>query len=377
MSEFLNFEELYNAYLLCLKNKKRKIGTYNFVNSNLCENLITLLDSLNNRTYEPQASNCYVITDPALREIYAAQFRDRVVQHFYLKEIEDILDKKLVEGCCSCREGKGTDYALSLLKQHLKEISNNGKKDCYFLKIDLSGYFMSIDRKQISKKFERLIIQEYKGRHKDLLLYLTPIIFENNPAQNCKYKCNEKIRNKVPERRKMDFKSEYGMAIGNLTAQAASNLNLSDFDNYVVKQLNLKKYVRYVDDIVIISDNKMQLITALPLISKKLEETHQKLNKKKTKIDTAYNGVKFLGKVSYPYGYQKPSKQVIIRTCNKAKTIEYKNNENLLAKTNSQIGTLKNYNCKRLILNYAELLPNDTNKIICLDNAECKFKIKE
>lgn len=24
----------------------------------------------------------------------------------------------------------------------------NGKSDCYFLKIDLSGYFMSIDRKQ-------------------------------------------------------------------------------------------------------------------------------------------------------------------------------------------------------------------------------------
>ena len=137
MGNILKFEELYNAYLLCLKNKKRKAGTFNFVNSNLCENLINLLDSLNNRTYKPQASNCYVITDPALREIYAAQFRDRIVQHFYMKEIEEILDKKLVDGCCSCRKGKGTDYALILLKKYLVETSNNGKKDCYFLKIDL------------------------------------------------------------------------------------------------------------------------------------------------------------------------------------------------------------------------------------------------
>lgn len=38
------------------------------------------------------------------------------------------------------------------------------------------------------------------------------------------------------------------------------------------------------------------------------------LKNKKTKIDTAYHGVQFLGKVSYPYGYQRPSKQVIIRT---------------------------------------------------------------
>ena len=82
---------------------------------------------------------------------------------------------------------------------------------------------MSIDRKQISKKFENLINKKYKGKRKDLLLYLTPVIFENNPARNCKYKCNEEMRKKVPERRKMNVKSEYGMAIGNLTAQAGSN----------------------------------------------------------------------------------------------------------------------------------------------------------
>ena len=105
-----------------------------------------ILDNLNQRKYIPKQSNCYVVTDPALREIYAAQFGDRVVQHFYMNEIEEILENELVEGCCSCRNGKGTDYALNLLKNYLLETSNKGKKDCYFLKIDLSGYFMSIDR---------------------------------------------------------------------------------------------------------------------------------------------------------------------------------------------------------------------------------------
>ena len=50
------------------------------------------------------------------------------------------------------------------------------------IKIDLSGYFMSIDRKQVSDKFRNLIVEKYKGKHKELLLYLTPVIFENNPA---------------------------------------------------------------------------------------------------------------------------------------------------------------------------------------------------
>lgn len=79
MEEKLKFEELYEAYILCFKNKKRKVGTYNFVNQDLCANLIEILDELNNKQYMPQASNCYVITDPALREIYAAQFKDRIV----------------------------------------------------------------------------------------------------------------------------------------------------------------------------------------------------------------------------------------------------------------------------------------------------------
>lgn len=184
------------------------------------------------------------------------------------------------------------------------------------------------------------------------------------------------MREKVPERRKMKKDSKYGMAIGNLTAQAGSNLNLSDFDNYIVKDLKLEKYVRFVDDIVIISNNKSKLIKVLPLIIEKLKETNQKINLKKTKIDTAYHGVPFLGKVSYPYGYQKPSKQVIIRTIQKAKTTENTGDENLLAKTNSQIGSLKNYNCRKLILNYAEMLPKDIKNILNFNNNEYKFKEK-
>ena len=374
MEDKITFEELYEAYILCLKNKKRKIGTFNFVNDSICENLITLLDELNNRTYVPRQSNCYVITDPALREIYAAQFTDRIVQHFYMKEIEDILDKELVDGCCSCRKERGNDYALKLLEKYLVETSNNGNKDCFFLKIDLSGYFMSIDRKQISRKFLELIRTKYTGKHKELLIYLTPIIFENNPALNCIYKCEEKLRKIVPERRKMNPQSDYGMAIGNLTAQAGSNLNLNDFDNFVEKDLKLTNYVRYVDDIVIVSDDKKELITKLPIIMEKLKETNQTLNKKKTKIETAYHGVPFLGKVSYPYGYQRAKKTTIIRIYEKAKNIEYESVENLLAMTNSQIGTLKKYNCRKLILNYSKIIKNKMPKTITFNEEKLKFE---
>lgn len=232
---------------------------------------------------------------------------------------------------------------------------------------------MSINRKQVGEKFSELIQNKYEGKHKELLLYLTPIIFENNPSLNCIYKCNEKIRERVPQRRKMDPNSDLGMAIGNLTSQAGSNLNLNSFDNYVTKELKIKKYVRYVDDIVIISDNKKELTEIVPKLMEKLKETNQIMNLKKTKIDTAYHGVEFLGKVSYPYGYQKPKKTTLIRICHKAKIIQYTDIDNLLAKTNSQIGTLKKYNCRKLILNYTKILKSRVGEVIYFDDKEIKF----
>ena len=105
----------------------------------------------------------------------------------------------------------------------------------------------------------------------------------------------------------------------------------------------------------------------------KRKETHQTINTKKTKIDTVYHGVPFLGKVSYPYGYQKATKQVNIRVCTKAKNTNDDSTEKLLSKVNSQTGILKNYNCRKLIQQYANLLPQEVKNKVKFDQNENKF----
>lgn len=71
-----------------------------------------------------------------------------------------------------------------------------------------------------------------------------------------------------------------------------------------------------------------------------------------------------------------PKKITIIRTYRKAKEIQYTDENNLLAKVNSQIGVLKKYNCRRLIANYAKTIHTKTQKIIVFDDKELKFNIK-
>ena len=344
----ITFEDLYFAYECCLKRKKNKSGTYSFTNIDLCENLLVLLEELNNKTYTLSPSNCYGIMAPAPREIYAAQFKDRIVQHFYMNEINDILEDQLIDTCCSCRKGKGVDYALKELKRMVKEVSENGTKNCFFLKIDLSGYFMAIDRKQITKKFIELIENNYQGKYKEIILWLTPILFLQNPADNCIKFIKEEIYQKIPDRRILKPNSKYGIAIGNLTAQAGSNLNLNNFDHLVSENLGFSNYVRYVDDVIIIHNKKQDLFELLKTIELELSSVNQNINKKKTKIDTVYHGIHFLGKITYPYGYQKPTKEVIKRIINNIKNFN-PNEENYKERINSEIGMLKNYNCRKLI----------------------------
>lgn len=374
--EKVAFEDLHKAFKLCLKNKKNKNSTYDFYNNDLYKNLYMLLVEINDRTYKPMPSDCYGVTYPTPREIYAAKFKDRIIQHFYMMYVEELLEKELIRNCCSCRKDKGVDYALKQLKDMVIKVSQNGTSDCYFLKIDLSGFFMNIERETLSKAFYDLINEKYIGKYKEVLLWLTPIIFLKNPANDCIKHLEEKFYKLIPERRVLNPNSKLGLAIGNLTSQGGANMYLNEFDHYITENLGFENYIRYVDDIIVISDDKAKLINSLPIIKEKLEEKGQHTNDKKTKISTAYYGVPFLGKVTFPYGYQKVTKEVCKRTINHAKKLKC-DDKYLLEKTNSHVGTLKNFNCNKLIRQYNDKLDDEIKEFVTFNKETNKYVLVE
>ena len=355
MYKVVTLERLIEAYEACIKRKRGKLSAMEFSDDNLLPNLLSIVDDINTRTYKTSPSTCFVVQDPTTREIFAADFRDRIVQHFYIQEISNILDNTLIDATTSCRLGKGTSYALELLKTYLTTVSETGKKDCFYLKIDLSGYFMSLNRDYLNSLFLNLIKTSYTGEYKDELIYLTPIIYKDDPTFNCIIKASQELFDSVPERKSIFKAHGKGLAIGNLTAQAGSNLNLNAFDHYCIETLRFNEYVRYVDDIIIISNSRNKLVKALPLITKKLAESGQVLNQKKTHIDTAYHGVPFLGKMSYPYGTQTLTKITRNRLFDNARNMPL--DDSTLPRLNSQIGLLRHYAVYKDIIRYYNLLP--------------------
>ena len=80
MPPVFSLENIHRQYLQCRKNKRNTINALRF-EYHLEENLLRLYEELQGKTYRPSRSVCFVVTKPKLREIFAADFRDRVVHH--------------------------------------------------------------------------------------------------------------------------------------------------------------------------------------------------------------------------------------------------------------------------------------------------------
>lgn len=371
----VTFDRIYTAYQSCVRKKGKSASALQFSYADLIDNLQSIVEDLNDRTYAHGRSSCFVNLDPCPREIFAAQFRDRVVQHFFCEELEAVFNRILIPNTTSCRLGKGTDYALKVLHDDLVRLTNKGKKGCWYLKIDLSGYFMSISRKRIINLMLGVIESEYHGIYKDELIYLAPIIYGNNPAKDKIIRCNPKAFELVPDRKRMNPDGDRGLAIGNITAQVGSNLYLNDFDHFCTDEIKVDGYVRYVDDVIILMCDRLRLERITPLLFSKLREAEVEVNVKKTIIDTVYHGVKFLGKVSFPYGYQRQAKHSAGRLLKAARTMKI--DENLLSRLNSQIGRLKHYSCYNLLHDFLDALPVAVWRYVWYDDNKMKFVLKE
>ena len=122
--EFVTLEEVLNAYKDCRKHKHNKRACIEF-EMNEAENLVKLWEELNNGTYEIGFSDAFIVTRPKYREVFAADFRDRIVHHIIINRTNKFFEEYFIEDTYNCRKGKGTLYGVKRLHEQLKQISNN------------------------------------------------------------------------------------------------------------------------------------------------------------------------------------------------------------------------------------------------------------
>ncbi len=278
------------------------------------ERLMALHKELVERTYRVGRCVAFIIEHPVKREVFAASFADRVIHHLFFNYTNEIFERSFIDDCYSCRKGKGTSYGIKRLDHHIRSCSENYTKDAYVLKLDLSGYFMNIDRQILHDKVVG-VLMKYADRKNncgekfneaidyDLVLFLAKEIVFHDPLQSCYIRGNMSEWKGLPTDKSLFTSPEgCGLPIGNLTSQLFSNVYLNDFDQWVKRDLKVKHYGRYVDDFYLIHPSKEFLVSCIAKIRDYLHDSLGiKLHPKKIYLQHIRRGVPFLGVIVKPH----------------------------------------------------------------------------
>ena len=241
----LSFESVHDAYMDCRKRKRGTINALRF-EYDLIGNLTQLALELQKGTYRPSRSVCFVTNTPKLREIFAADFRDRVVHHLVVRELEKIWEPCFIYDSYACRTDRGTHKAVSRLQNFMLKVSRNQKRAACFMQLDIRSFFMSIDKQILFGLLKKKV-------KSDTLLYLSSVIIFHDCTQDYIFKGNPSLPDNIPPHKSL-FKTgpRKGLPIGNLTSQFFANVYLNELDQFVKHELKCRFYVRYVDDFILL-----------------------------------------------------------------------------------------------------------------------------
>jgi len=297
-------EMLFKAYFDARKHKRAKHSQLEF-EWNLEDNIFNLYQEIVNKTYKPGSSICFVVEKPVKREIFAANFRDRVVHHFIFNILNPLAEKVLLHDVYSCRKGKGTLFGIQRASAKMQSCTSNFKEKAFVLKLDISGYFMNMNKDLLFSKFVSIINKNelFLPIQSTLLTYLVTQNIYHDPTTDCKFQSHKKKWNNLPKNKSLFYsKKKCGLPIGNLTSQLYGNLYLNDFDHYIKRELKVKHYGRYVDDFFAIHTSKTILLENIEKIKLRLQQVEKlELHPKKIYLQEIRKGFPFLGVYILPY----------------------------------------------------------------------------
>ena len=267
--EICSEENLALAFKKARKRKSKKPYVIEFEN-NLNENLKILRDELLSERYKPKPLRTFVIRDPKVRKIRKSYFVDRIVHHAICNVLEPIFEKRFIYDSFANRKRKGTLHAIKRFDKFKQKVSKNNTRNCYVFKADIKHYFDEVNHDIL------IDILRKKVNDKKLISLILKVLKNHS--------------------------DKVGMPLGNLTSQIFQNIYLNPLDQFVKNELKAKYYIRYVDDFVILNDNKEILESYKEKIDTFLKKKLKlELHPNKSKILLLKSGIQFLGFRNYPH----------------------------------------------------------------------------
>lgn len=277
-----DMDNLYLAFYKARKGKDVKLDVIAY-RKNLDDNLRKLQQEILSGEVQVGEYHFFTIYEPKERLICAASFTERVLHHALMNICHPIFEKMQIFDSYATRKHKGTHAALHRATQHQQKYR-------WFLKMDVRKYFDSINHEVLFELIQRKI------KDRMVLQIFKQIINSYEVAPGC------------------------GLPIGNLTSQYFANYYLSFVDRFIQQELKVSAYVRYMDDMVLWCDDKVQLLNARQQVTDFLAGKLM-LALKISELNRSNRGLLFLGFRLFPDRI-KLSRQSKKRFVRKAKKYE-------------------------------------------------------
>jgi len=270
-NNIISLENLLEAWKEFVPGKRTRKDVQEF-ERDLMTNLIALHHEFAAKKYSHSAYQHFKIADPKPRDIHKASVRDRLLHHALHRKLSPFFTKTFISDSYSCQDGKGTHRAVQRFKKFIDRVSKNNTCTVWVLKCDIKKFFANIDHSLLLDIAAKYIPDQ------DILNLMSVIVrsFHSSVAG-------------------------VGLPLGNLTSQLLVNIYMNEFDQFMKHRLKAKYYIRYADDFVVLSTDKMYLEKILPAMQEFLgSKLKLVMHPDKIFIQTVASGVDFLGWVHFP-----------------------------------------------------------------------------
>jgi retron-type reverse transcriptase len=309
--DVVSLDNLFASAKKALVHGRRFKGEGAIFKFNLEREIFRLHRQLAEKKYRHGKYRLFTIRDPKERAIAAAPLRDRVLHHAVHDVVEPLLDRIFIFDSYACRKGKGTHRALDRAHHFLRA-------NQYAVHLDVKNYFQSIDHGILKRLLRRFVADTGVYELIEEIIDSTDYLAVNrySPAGRRRIS-NVATVDEQPALPGLGTGSAGGTGIrgvplGNLTSQFFANLYLNELDQFVKHELKVRGYVRYMDDMLLFSNDKVVL--------RKWEESVREFAERKLKLELhptsgpqpVAAGVSFLGFRLFP-AYRKLKRTSVSR----------------------------------------------------------------
>ena len=262
IEDIIGFEALWDSMMKCKRGVIWKDSVAGFC-LDAIRQVSHLYDELADGIYKERPHKYFTIRYPKERAIMSISFRDRV----YQRSLNDVgiypaMSKSFIYDNAACQKGKGADFARNRFKCHLQRYYRKHGADGYVLKMDVRGYYPNMRHYVAKETFKRRLAPEVYQRAEAIL---------------------------------DSFPGEVGFNPGSQIIQIAGISVLDGIDHYIKERLRIRHYLRYMDDMLIVGNDRSELEQIWKDVDKRLQGIGFELHPTKTRIIPIRDGIMFLG----------------------------------------------------------------------------------